>query len=158
MIEQQLDQNTSPMPKVFFQPFRYAAIIGEPFGNDIFVVLLFFGIKSRCIIWISYSAYWNHPFSKSFFLPFLFSHLGPPHTRSSTMNIQEPFPSLESTFFRLLIKVFLHSQEKKNGKIVFPILFCNLCSYTDENLIATKQMCSIKKDQNRLFLLKNCRI
>ena len=43
LIKHQLDQNTSPMPKVFFQPFRYAAIIGEPFGNDTFVVKLFFG-------------------------------------------------------------------------------------------------------------------
>ena len=40
-------------------------------------------------------------------------------------------------------QVFLHSQEKKNGKKVFFLFSSNLCSYTDENPIARKQMCSL---------------
>ena len=40
-------------------------------------------------------------------------------------------------------QVFLHSQEKKNGKTVFFPFSCNLCSYTDGNPIARKQMCSL---------------
>ena len=40
-------------------------------------------------------------------------------------------------------QVFLHSQEKKNCKIVFFPFSSNLCSYTDENPIARKQMCSL---------------